>query len=50
MTVDFPDPEAPTIAVNFPEGMENETSFRTVTKVSEIEMVNNLLDAMGTRN
>jgi len=31
MMVDFPDPEAPTIAVNFPSGIANETFLSTVT-------------------
>ena len=31
MMVDFPDPETPTIAVNFPAGTDMVTSFRTVT-------------------
>lgn len=29
--VDFPEPLAPTMAVNLPEGMDSETLFRTVT-------------------
>jgi len=34
MIVDFPDPDDPTIAVNFPSGIENETFLRTVTLIS----------------
>jgi hypothetical protein len=38
MMVLFPDPDAPTIAVNLPSGMVREAFFRTVTDIGNDEM------------